>query len=76
MSTVFLVRNLATGDVRYLEKMPHVRRYKLENSATAEFITVEQLDWNYKWQLVQMLNQAFIEGKNHARHEQQDVHSN
>tara|TARA_E500000318_G_scaffold82623_1_gene78036 strand:- start:495 stop:641 length:147 start_codon:yes stop_codon:yes gene_type:complete len=48
----------------------------MENSATAEFITVEQLDWNYKWQLVQMLNQAFIEGKNHARHEQQDVHSN
>jgi len=66
MSTVFLVKNTATGDVRYLEKMPHVRRYRLENSANAEFITVEELEWSFKWQLVQMLNDAVKQGEDLA----------
>ena len=66
MSTVFLVKNTATGDVRYLEKMPHVRKYRLENSANAEFITVEELEWSFKWQLVQMLNDAVKQGEDLA----------
>lgn len=66
MSTVFRVKNTATGDVRYLEKMPHVRKYRLENSANAEFITVEELEWTYKWQLVQMLNDAVKQGEDLA----------
>lgn len=66
MSHVFLVKNLATGDVRYLEKMPHVRKYRLENSANAEFITVEELEWSFKWQLVQMLNDAVKQGEDLA----------
>jgi len=66
MSTVFRVKNTATGDVRYLEKMPHVRRYRLENSANAEFITVEELEWSFKWQLVQMLNDAVKQGEDLA----------
>lgn len=66
MSHVFRVKNLATGDVRYLEKMPHVRKYRLENSATAEFITVEELEWTFKWQLVQMLNDAVKHGEDLA----------
>lgn len=66
MSHVFLVKNLATGDVRYLEKMPHVRKYRLENSANADFITVEELEWTYKWQLVQMLNDAVKQGEDLA----------
>ena len=66
MGYVFRVNNLATGDVRYLEKMPHVRRYRLENSANAEFITIEILEWHYKWQLVQMLNEAMKQGEDLA----------
>jgi hypothetical protein len=66
MGYVFRVNNVATGDVRYLEKMPHVRRYRLENSANAEFITVEKLEWHYKWQLVQMLNEAVKQGEDLA----------
>lgn len=66
MSHVFRVKNSATGDVRYLEKMPHVRKYRLENSATAEFITVEELEWTFKWQLVQMLNDAVKHGEDLA----------
>lgn len=66
MSHVFRVKNLATGDVRYLEKMPHVRKYRLENSANAEFITVEELEWSFKWQLVQMLNDAVKQGEDLA----------
>lgn len=66
MSTVFRVKNTATGDVRYLEKMPHVRKYRLENSANAEFITVEELEWSFKWQLVQMLNDAVKQGEDLA----------
>ena len=66
MSSVFRVKNTATGDVRYLEKMPHVRKYRLENSANAEFITVEELEWSFKWQLVQMLNDAVKQGEDLA----------
>ena len=66
MSSVFRVKNTATGDMRYLEKMPHVRKYRLENSATAEFITVEELEWSFKWQLVQMLNDAAKHGEDLA----------
>lgn len=58
----FRVRNVETGEVRYLEKMPHVRRYLLENSAVEEFLVVDHLEWNYKWQFIQMLNEAVIEG--------------
>jgi hypothetical protein len=58
----FRVRNIKTGEVRYLDKMPHVRRYLLENSAVAEFLVVDHLEWNYKWQFIQMLNEAVIEG--------------
>lgn len=58
---VFRITDHATNKCFYVATRPHVRRYKME-AKIPELITVEEFDYNYKWQLVVLLNDALKKG--------------
>ena len=59
---VFRITDHALNKCFYVATRPHVRRYKLQ-APVPELITVEEFDYNYKWQLVVLLNEALKKGE-------------
>lgn len=57
MKTVWRITNDHKGEVVYMEKKPHVRRYMMENVQPGK-IKVEEIQWQYKYQLVKILNET------------------
>jgi hypothetical protein len=57
MNTVWRITDKRKGQVIYMEKKPHVRRYMMENLHYNE-IKVEEINWHYKHELVQLLNDS------------------
>lgn len=63
MPQVYRITNHEKNQVTYVGKKPEVRKYLLENKDTGiDNITVETIEWNYKTQLVDLLNQAVSAG--------------
>ena len=63
---VYRITDNGTGEIFYADSYPRVRKYKLE-SENPELITVEEFEYNYKWQLIVLLNDALKTGM--ERHE-------
>lgn len=58
---IYRVTDHHTGEVFYADTAPHVRRYKM----TAEYpdlVTSELLEYDYKYQIVVLLNDALKTG--------------
>ena len=60
---VWRLRDHQKNTIVYFEKYPHVRKYFLENSKHHESIVVEELEWNYKNQLINLLNESVHIGR-------------
>jgi hypothetical protein len=61
MNKVYLVMNFDAREVMVFEKKPHVRKYELEHP-DAE-ILVQECDWHYKSQLVELMNKFLYIGQ-------------
>jgi len=61
MNTVWRITDKKKHTILFMEKKPHVRKYMLENKHH-DRIQVEEVKWNYKHELVRMLNDSFDRG--------------
>jgi hypothetical protein len=61
MNKIWLVTDRLRGARYYMEKMPHVRRYMLENKHHDQ-IEVTRIEWNYKNELLKIINGAYAMG--------------
>jgi len=62
MNKVFLVVNYTNREIKVFEKAPHVRRYELGNPG--DEMELKELEWNYKTQLVEIMNKLLYMGQN------------
>ena len=62
MNTVWRITDRNKGVTVHLEKKPHVRRYMLENKHHDQ-IEVTEIEWNYKSQLLEIINGAYALGR-------------
>ena len=60
---VWRLRDHKRNTITYFEKYPHVRKYFLENSKHHDLIVVEEVQWVYKNQLVNLLNESVSMGR-------------
>ena len=60
MPMIYKVRDPVTKDQCFLASHPHARKIQMDMGDNA---TLEMLEYQYKWQLVVMLNNAYDEGK-------------
>ena len=63
INKVWRVRDYHRNTITYFEKYPHVRKYFLENSKHHDLIVVEDIEWIYKSQLINLLNQSVSMGE-------------
>ena len=63
MNQVFRVRDHFLNTIQYFEKYPHVRKYRLENYTHHDQIYVEKIEWHYKKELVNLLNETLSMGQ-------------
>lgn len=63
---VYRITDNGTDTQFYADSPPRIRKYKLE-SENPELIIVEEFEYNYKWQLIVLLNDALKTGM--ERHE-------
>ena len=61
MNTIWMVRDPLQENTIYLEKRPQVRKYMLENKHHNQ-IEVEEIQWNYKSELIKIINSAYSRG--------------
>jgi len=64
---VYRVTDNDLNCIFYADSMPRVRKYKLASN-NPELITVEEFEYDYKWQIIVLLNDALKTGKE-TRHE-------
>ena len=58
---VFRITDHGQKTMFYAATRPHIRKYKLE-SKEPELIFVEEFEYDYKWQIVVLLNDALQTG--------------
>jgi hypothetical protein len=61
MNKIWQVTDTLKGARYYMEKMPHVRRYMLENKHHDQ-IKVVRFEWTYKSELLKIINGAYALG--------------
>ena len=61
MKSVFFVHNLDAEELKVFEKKPHVRRYRMEHPG--DRIIEREYDWNYKSELVTIMNWLIKKGQ-------------
>ncbi len=59
---IYRVTDNNIGTIFYAAGKPQIRKYKLE-SEEAEFVIVEEFEYNHKWELILLLNDALKTGK-------------
>ena len=59
---LYRITDLAKSDVFYVGSAPQARKYVLE-SPDHSMVVVEELEWDYKYQLVVMMNDALKYGQ-------------
>jgi len=62
MSMIWRVTDSLKGVTIHFEKKPYVRKYMLENKHH-DHIEVMEIKWNYKSQLLQIINGAYAVGR-------------
>ena len=65
MNTIWMVEDHLKENTIYLEKKPHVRRYMMENKHHDQ-IEVTEIQWNYKCELLKIINSAYSRGAVHG----------
>ena len=63
MATVFRIRDYHFNRLFYVGSKPAIRKYLLENTKYHESIVVEEITWQYKNQLVNLLNETVSMGE-------------
>ena len=61
MPTIYKVRDPVDRNQWFVESHSKARKLQLEKG---ENVTVEPLEYQYKWQITVMLNNAYDEGRN------------
>jgi hypothetical protein len=60
MPKIYRVRNPVERTQWFSASHPQARKILLEHG---EYATLETLEYEYKWQLVVMMNEAYLEGR-------------
>lgn len=63
MPTIYKVQDPLTNNQWYAGSFPQARKIRLEQG---EHTTLEMLEYQYKWQLVVMMNNAYADGRHHV----------
>ena len=61
MPTIYKVRDPMTKTSEFFGSYPQVRKILLERPDDG--LVIEPLEYSYKWQLVVMMNSAYLEGR-------------
>ena len=61
MPTIYKVRDPVTKNSEFFASYPQVRKVMLERPDDG--LIIEPLEYSYKWQLVVMMNNVYLEGR-------------
>ena len=61
MNTVFLVTNYDKREIKVFGKKPESRKYVLDHSE--DTVEIRELEWDYKTQLVEIMNNLLFMGQ-------------
>jgi len=61
MNTVFLVTNYDKREIKVFGKKPESRKYVLDHSE--DTVEIRELEWHYKTQLVEIMNNLLFMGQ-------------